>query len=42
MKNFIIAITVLTVMSLLESCERELMSYEGDPGIYFAVQSGRA
>ncbi|GHT67297.1 hypothetical protein AGMMS50239_30200 [Bacteroidia bacterium] len=41
MKNFIIAITVLTVMSLLESCERELMSYEGDPGIYFAVQSGR-
>jgi hypothetical protein len=32
---------VLAIAALSSGCERELMSYEGVEGIYFAVQSGR-
>jgi hypothetical protein len=41
-KIFNITIVAITaIVLLISSCERELMSYEGDPGIYFAVQTGR-
>jgi hypothetical protein len=37
---FNILISCFVALSLFTSCEKELMSYEGVEGVYFAVQSG--
>ena len=36
----ILILTLLPVLALLMSCEKEIMKYEGKEGVYFAVQSG--
>lgn len=38
MRNIFNYILVLSVICCLNSCETELMDYEGDAGVYFAVQ----
>lgn len=38
MKTIIKYITIISALFSLNSCEQELMDYEGDAGVYFAVQ----
>ncbi len=38
MKTIIKYITIISALFSLNSCESELMNYEGDAGVYFAVQ----
>ncbi|MFZ4262765.1 DUF4843 domain-containing protein [Sphingobacterium sp. HJSM2_6] len=40
MKNVTIKIYLLGICLLLVSCEKDLMKYEGEEGVYFAVQWG--
>ena len=38
----IIVVFFLMISWLMQGCEREMMDYQGKPGIYFAVQHGFA
>lgn len=41
-KSSILIICSLLISWFMQSCEREMMDYQGKPGIYFAVQHGEA
>ena len=41
-KSSILIICSLLISWFMQSCEREMMDYQGKPGIYFAVQHGES